>query len=322
MASRVVDLTPFTDDVHAIAAHYGVPAMKLEMPPVQGQVNLTVFMGPELVLRIPRNEKSAALLVKEAEVIPLVQDAGVPTAGLVSYDSSLRVGSLPYLVLERLHGATLAEQDPADRQRAHESLGEILVALHQVRLSSVDASAAIPAPFTFSPPEIVQRLREAGEIGSAQCDWLLEQFELLKPGGPSLTEPSLLHRDVTASNVIVDRRGRVSALFDWGCAEWGSPARDLVGLPLRALPDLLFGYRSALHAGTPGGHDSGDLSLERDALWFHLYLALARLMKEPSTSEDRNWAAPRQATLLDLLTFISGGLPDSWPALLGRLSTR
>jgi aminoglycoside phosphotransferase (APT) family kinase protein len=37
---------------------------------------------------------------------------------------------------------------------------------------------------------------------------------------------------VIPSNVMVDREGRVTALLDWGCAEWGSPARDLVGLPI------------------------------------------------------------------------------------------
>jgi hypothetical protein len=64
-------------------------------------------------------------------------------------------------------------------------------------------------------------------------------------------------------------------------------------------------------------HNNDDgLSLERDALWYHLYLALARLLKEPSTSEDRNWAAPRQATLIDILAFISSALPGSWSDLL------
>lgn len=127
----------------------------------------------------------------------------------------------------------------------------------------------------------------------------------------------LLHRDVAPSNVIVDRQGRATALLDWGCAELGSPARDLVGLPLGALPELLAGYRSALPVTTPGGNDNeSDLSLERDALWFHLYLALARLLKEPSASEDRNWAAPRQATLLDLFAFIASAVPGAWPDLL------
>lgn len=314
-------LSPFTEDVYAIATHYGVPARDVEPAPSQGQVNLTVFMGAELVLRIPRKPKAIEQLAKEAEVIPLVQAAGVPTAALVSYDATRQVGSVPYIVLERLHGPTLAEHDPADRQLAYESIGEILVALHQIRPNTVGPTSTIPAPYTFSPHEVVEELKAAGEIGTAQCDWLLRQFELLKPEGPSQEDPVLLHRDVIASNMIVDRLGRVTALFDWGCAEWGNPARDLVGLPLRTLPDLLAGYRTALHDTASREHDN-DVSLERDALWFHLYLALARLLKEPSTSEDRNWAAPRQATLLDILAFVSSAIPESWTELLRRLSSR
>lgn len=311
-------LSPFTEDVYAIAAHYGVPAKDVQRAPAQGQVNLTVFLGADLVLRIPRNANATEKLAKEAEVIPLVQNAGVPTSGLVSYDATRHVGTVPYVVLERLHGATLAEYDPADRHRAYESLGEILVSLHRIRPGSVGTSSStIPTPFTFSPHEVVQRLKEAGEIGTAQRDWILEQFDFLEPEGPSRADPVLLHGDVTASNMIIDRQGRVTALFDWGSAEWGNPARDLVGLPLRALPELLAGYRSALQ-GAASRMDDNEQTLERDALWFHLYLALARLLKEPSTSEDRNWAAPRQATLLDILAFVSRAAPDSWPDLLRR----
>ncbi|QDP98386.1 aminoglycoside phosphotransferase family protein [Microlunatus elymi] len=315
----MVDPDPFTDDVYAIAAHYGISAGDVAPAPTQGQVNVTVFLGTELVLRIPRNARAQERLAKEAEVIPLVRAAGVPTPAIVGYDVTRQIADVPYVVLERLHGLTLAELDPANRRLAHESLGEILVVLHRIRRSSVGATDTIPQPFTFSAAEVVQRLREAGEIGTAQSDWLLERFELLNSEGPSPADPVLVHRDVAPSNVIVDRQGRATALLDWGCAEWGAPARDLVGLPLPALPALLSGYRSALRGAASGAQDiDPDLGLERDALWFHLYLALARLLKEPSTSEDRHWAAPRQATLLDILAFVSGAVPDSWPALLRR----
>lgn len=148
----MVALGAFAHDVYAIAAHFGVPAREVELAPTQGQVNLTVFMGAGLVLRIPRSAKAGELLSKEAEVIPLVQDAGVPTAGLISYDATRHVGSVPYVVLERLPGATLADRDPADRRLAHESLGEILVALHRIRLSTVGPTSTIPAPLPSRHP--------------------------------------------------------------------------------------------------------------------------------------------------------------------------
>lgn len=306
------DLSPFTDEVLAIAAHHGVPIESLDVPRLQGQANLTVFLGSDLVLRIPRTRKASTLLAKEAEVIPLVQDAGVPTSSIVDHDESLQIAGVPYLILERLHGETWAESGIIDR-RAYESLGEILVTLHQIRPDVVRDTAAIPGPFTFSPDEVVQELRDAGEIGTAQADWLLGQFERLLPHDRPQPELVLVHRDVTSSNVIMDQHGSAVALIDWGCAEWGMPARDLVGLPIQALPDLISGYRAALRPRKP---DRPNTDLEREALWLHLYLALARLMKAPSTSEDRNWAAPRQATLLNILAFYSDAVPISWPGLL------
>lgn len=317
MTTSLIDVSPFADDVHAVAAYYGVASKDVVPAPVQGQVNLTVFLGNELVLRIPRTTRAAEELSKEAEVIPMVRDAGVPTPELISHDSSLRIGSVPYMVLERVHGTTLAEQapDPTAQRLTFGSLGEILVALHQVRLSSVGPIGAIPTPFRFSPPDLLRRLVEAGEIGSAQHAWLLERFALLKQESPSQADPVLLHRDVSPSNVMVDREGG-TALLDWGCAEWGSPARDLVGLPIRALPDLLSGYRSALGVSPTEDERSGGPTLEQDALWYHLYLALARLLKEPSTSEDRNWSAPRSAALIEILAFASTGATEPWHDLL------
>lgn len=316
------DTESFTDEVHAVGAHYGVAGKDVVPVPTQGQVNLTVFLGDELVLRIPRTPRAAEQLAKEAEVIPLVRDVGVPTPELVRYDPTLRVASVPYMVQQRMNGTTLAEMssDPTERRRTLGALGEILAALHQVRHSRVEPIGTIPEPFTFSPSELLGRLLDAGEIGSSQHEWLRERFALLQPEGPSQADPVLLHRDVIPSNVMIDRGGQVMALLDWGCAEWGSPARDLVGLPIRELPDLLSGYRSARGVALSADEVNGSLALERDALWYHLYLALARLMKEPSTSEDRNWAAPRSATLLDLLAFTADAAPESGPIHLRRTS--
>lgn len=74
------------DDVLAVAEHYGVAGAEVVPAPVQGQVNVTIFLGSELVLRLPRTSRAEELLAKESQVIPLVQAAGVPTPDLVGYD--------------------------------------------------------------------------------------------------------------------------------------------------------------------------------------------------------------------------------------------
>lgn len=298
------------EDVLAVAAFWGLHQRDVAWPSVQGQVNLTAFLGDELVLRLPRTARAEQLLAKEAEVIPLVCAAGVATPELISYDATLRIASVPYLLQRRVPGVTLARLEPDLHPMAHHCLGEALATLHQIRQCSSESGGLIPEPYDFSPGELLGRLVDAGEIGTAQQGWLSEQFTRLQPGGPTQADPVLVHRDVNPTNVLFDPTGKLTALLDWGCAEWGSPARDLVGLPIGALPNLLAGYLAA----RPDSRD-GDGTLARNALWYHLYLALAGLLKEPSTSEERNWAAPRNASLIDLLTFLSGAAGGLWGAL-------
>lgn len=93
--------------VSAIAHQFGVPAREISIAPRQGQVNLTIFLGRELVLRLPRKQEFERRLAKEAEVIPFVLDRGIPTAKLVSFDSGQTIADITYMVLERLHGRAI-----------------------------------------------------------------------------------------------------------------------------------------------------------------------------------------------------------------------
>lgn len=310
----------FSDEINVVAARYGVPPEDIIPVPQQGQVNLTVCLGRDLVLRIPRTDAAEKRLAKEAAVIPLVHDAGVPTSRLIAYDASRSVVDVPYIVLERLHGPTLAEfgYDPDLNSRDHTRLGEVLAVLHRLRREEVGPVPGVPEPFTFSPDRLIKHLCDAGELGTAQGRWLLDWFDFLAVNGALRTETVLLHGDVIPSNLIVDRTGRVNALLDWGCAEWGHAVRDFVDLPIRALPRLLSGYRSALRHGSLG---EGDVSLEAGALWYQLFWALTRLRGQPSTSEARNWATPRHARLLEILRFLAGPLPSPWADLVNSGSS-
>jgi aminoglycoside phosphotransferase (APT) family kinase protein len=316
---RVMD--SFLDEVTAIAAKYGVSREGFFPAPQQGEVNLTVCLGENLILRIPRNKAAEISLAKEAEVINIVQKAGVPTAGVVAYDSSRELVGTPYMVMERLHGRTLGGIGYAAdaNYSAYTSLAQILAKLHQLRMKDVRPIPQVPEPAAFSPSHLIQRLRDAGELGTAQAQWLLDWFDFLGDRAAIDVEPVLLHGDVIPSNLIVDDSGDVTALIDWGCTEWGDPVRDFVDLPTRALPSLLAGYRSARRTlGLSGDSHDEDGFLEAGALWYQLYWALAKLRKSPSTSEARNWSVPRQARFMEIFRFLTGPLPRPWSDLVRR----
>lgn len=291
------------EGVRAIARSFGVADREISVAPRQGQVNLTIFLGTELVLRLPRRPDLEQRLAKEARVIPFVRDRGIPTAELVTFDTTRALTDVAYMVLERLHGPTIDDLPATeDGHRTRNSLSEILVSLHSLRR---DVEPAIPGVETadFSSLELLDELASAGEIGSSQAEWLGQWFARLEAQGARSSEPVLLHGDVMPSNLILNEDGEVAAIIDWGSACWGEAARDLAGLRTSELPRVVHAYTDV--ACTHVGLSSDAKSLEAGVLWYQLFFALARLLGRQSTSENRNWSAPRGARLVELLRFFS-----------------
>ncbi|SDS66750.1 Predicted kinase, aminoglycoside phosphotransferase (APT) family [Microlunatus soli] len=286
----------------------------MTVAPRQGQVNLTIYLGSDLVLRLPRQRRFEERLVKEAEVIGLVRDRGIPTAELVSFDATHELGDNSYIVLERLHGREIGDlpslADGGDR--IYGSLFEILTGLHAIR-RDVETSVRSVGTADFSVEELLDELTSGGEIGRTQAGWLQRWFSLLESRGARRSEPVLLHGDVMPSNLILNDSGDVSAIIDWGSACWGEPMRDLAGFRTSALPDVVDAYRQvACRQRTP----AEVAALEASVLWYQLFFALAKLLGRPSSSETRNWSAPRGARLLEILRFFTTAVPDRWRQLL------
>jgi aminoglycoside phosphotransferase (APT) family kinase protein len=181
--------------------------------------------------------------------------------------------------------------------------------LHELRLAAHGPIEGVPEPHRFDPSPLLRTLRDTGELGSTQASWLGDWFDALAAKGALHADDVLLHGDVIPSNLILDRTGRVSALLDWGSAEWGDPVRDFVDLPTRVLAPILAGYLAAIDAR----HE--ELTWAAGAVWYQLFWALARLRKPTSTSEARMWAAPRQARFVEILRFFSGPLTSPWSEL-------
>jgi aminoglycoside phosphotransferase (APT) family kinase protein len=304
------------DSVNAIARRFGVPDREVSVAPRQGQVNLTIFLGTELVLRLPRKPEFEKRLWKEAEVIPVVADRGIPTAKLVSVDSKHELADVTYMVVERLHGRSIDEMPPLAEggQRTYASLAAILASLHSVRK---DTATPIPGveEAQFCREDLLDELTTAGEIGSNQAAWLQTWFRHLEALGARSSDPVLLHGDVMPSNLILTESGEVTAIIDWGSACWGEAARDLAGFRTSQLPEIVDVYRTVakVQQADAGGVDA---ALEASVLWYQLFFALAKLLGRPSTSEKRNWSAPRHARLLEVLRFFTSEVPDRWRPVL------
>jgi thiamine kinase-like enzyme len=83
------------------------------------------------------------------------------------------------------------------------------------------------------------------------------------------------HGDSQGTNVMVSRSNHsYLALIDWGSATWADPAQEPAGLPLRALPFLLEGYRQVAPF-------EGDETAEARVLWWKFQNALTCLERVP-----------------------------------------
>src|SRR5438067_1611974 len=87
----------------------------------------------------------------------------------------------------------------------------------------------------------------------------------------------------------------VSMAKRWGSSGWGDPAWDFAGVPLRAVPLLLQGYRTAAAL-------DGEATAEARILWRHLQLALLVLRRGPLPG--RSWAERPLAMLLEIMRFM------------------
>lgn len=299
------------DTVSAIAQTFGVPDREISVAPRQGQVNLTIFLGHEIVLRLPRKQDFEERLAKEAEVIPFVLARGVPTAKLVSFDSGHTIADVSCMVLERLHGQAIDDMPSlADGgQRIYGSLFE-LSSLHSVQRDSEPPIRGVETA-EFSYEALLDQLTSDGEIGSNQAAWLRRWFRHLEAWGARTSDPVLLHGDVMPSNLIVNNSGDVTAIIDWGSACWGEAARDLASFRTSTLPAVLdiYGNVARMQQATASGAVA---SLDASVLWYQLFFALAKLLGRQSTSETRNWSAPRGARLLEVMRFLSTNTPDHW----------
>ncbi len=266
------------DLVAAVAADFGVA--EVVPSPHVGVANHVYFLGPDLVLRFPRDPSYAADLRKEAAILPLAVAAGVRTPELITYDPDA-----PYLVTRRAAGVPLPQVD--DPVPAYRDLGRTLAALHQIPT----CPGGVPVQREPDPRPMVASLAERGLVNAEIVDWLIGWFDRLEAPPPA---PCLIHGDASPTNLLAEGDG-LTALIDWGDAVWTDPSIDFAKLPLRVLPTVLEGY------GRPEW-------LPR-VLFHHLHWALGRFGTE--RAEGPHWTAEPGSRLLEILRFFveSADLP-------------
>jgi aminoglycoside phosphotransferase (APT) family kinase protein len=309
-----MELPPFpeiSDELlHAIAERHGAGGAAITRLPEVGIFNTIYALGADLVLRIPRNHPAFTDAAhKEALAVPAARAAGVRTPELIAFDASLELLPVPYTIYERVQGETLGllDHEPGDSPLAWHELGRDLALLH-TQVAAQGPIAEIEIEGLPDPRLWLEEIAQEGYFTPMEARWLCRWLDRLAPAALASVPRCFLHGDVQTTNMLV-RAGSLDylAVIDWGSAGWGDPAWDFAGIPLRAVPLLLQGYRTVAAL-------DGEATAEARILWRHLQLALLVLRRGPLPG--RSWAERPLAMLLEIMRFMIESPPGVWRDLL------
>lgn len=215
------------------------PPLEFEVIP-GGRSNLSYRLvdaaGNRWVLRRPPLHgvlESAHDMGREHRIQAALQETPVPVPPLVGYESDTDVTGAEFYVMEFVDGLVARDADvardhltPAARERAGESLVEVLVGLHEV-----DPDAAGLGDLARKEDYIARQLKRwlgQYEKGSERDISLIPEVHArLAAGIPEQGPAAIVHGDYRLDNVIVSPAGEVQAVLDWELCTLGDPLADV-----------------------------------------------------------------------------------------------
>lgn len=302
------EFPPITDTTLAlIAARHGVPRAEVRRLRQVGTFNAIFALGDSLILRVPRaHPRFTRASENEAIAVPMARAVGVRTPALVEFDASMATLPVPYGLYERIEGTELeaATSDPAAAVGAWRELGRDLARLHLGVTETAMAARLNTFDQKTDPRPLPTIIAEAGYFGPAEARWLTGWLDRLAPLALADAPRRFLHGDSQSANTMVDVETlEYRAVIDWGGCMWGDAALDFAGVPLRAVPAMLAGYREEA---------TTDETIEARILWHQLTIGLHQLRGSPKP--EQSWGERPMGILLDALRFLGETDEPRWMA--------
>ncbi|MET9451735.1 phosphotransferase family protein [Streptomyces cinerochromogenes] len=190
------------------------------------------------------------LLTREADILRLLAETGVPAARLHAVDATAEHCDHPSLLMSLLPGTLrLTGEDREDIERTTQLLARQLVAIHAL---SVPEGARPRAYEAWTGPERV-RLPES----SGRPDVWRRAVDVIRRPPPA-HRPRFLHRDFHPGNVLFSGTGAglaVTGVVDWVETSWGPADLDVAhcSTALALLHGVPAGMSLAEHYVAAGG---------------------------------------------------------------------
>lgn len=274
MSQPAAEVALTVDDVDRLLASQH-PSLRATLRPLAHGWDNDVFrLGDDLIVRLPRREAAAQLVVHEQRWLPelarlLPVPIPVPVAiGLPDDDYPWHWSVVPWF-----DGVRALDLPVSARDALAEELARVLRALHVPAPVDTPRNPVRGVPLRSRDEAVRGRLSAAPQLAAiwdaavSAPDWT----------GP----PAWVHGDVHPANLIV-RDGQLAAVIDFGDVCGGDPACDL------AIAWTAFGAagRQRFRAALGMGYD--DATWERARGWA---VSMATLMRDSPDSGMRAMAA-------------------------------
>ena len=232
------------------AQHPDIARLPLEVI-ANGWDNVVCRLGDDLIVRLPRREVAAQLVLHEQRWLPILAPR-VP----LPIPAPVRVGHpsddypWPWSVVPYLSGRSAAEDPPEDLRAAAISVGTFLGKLHAPAPPDAPINPFRGIRLADRRATLAGRIASlAGVIDQAAASRALENAVAVPPWRQP---PVWLHGDFHPHNILVTD-GAVSGVIDFGDLTSGDPATDLaiawMLLPAAHRADFRTAYETANGTG-------------------------------------------------------------------------
>ncbi|MFO8018042.1 MAG: aminoglycoside phosphotransferase family protein [Promethearchaeia archaeon] len=198
----------------------------------------------ELILRIsPRDDAGFLfyernMMKQEPKIHKLVLDlTNIPIPEIYVFDKSRKIIDRNYLIMERLNGTALSRAywlNSNERNKIVRKIGEYLRSIHNIHAKRfgylgphrpMKPQSSWWEAFKIMWSKMIQGIYEYGfysESEKLRYIGLLEEKRRAFRTRKKISS-CLLHMDIWAQNILVNKNGIITGIVDWDRAVWGDP---------------------------------------------------------------------------------------------------
>ncbi|MBD3321021.1 MAG: phosphotransferase [Chitinivibrionales bacterium] len=186
----------------------------------------------------------------------LLEKTSVPVPEIIAFDQSGECIPDTFLIMSRMPGVALSQAYGVDIRRTLHQAGRCLAQVHALTAEPhgyigehcpMEPKARWHEAFFDMWDRMIADIVSAGYYSPKEADFLRSLVFRHAAVFKRPVQSSLLHMDIWAQNLLVDRKGNLTGIVDWDRALWGDPEIEFAVLDYCGIstPQFMQGYGRA-----------------------------------------------------------------------------